>query len=181
MQDKPSNEQLAWAAGLFEGEGCIHAYHAGKRGSGCQMRLGMTDRDVVERFAAIMGCGNIYQPRIDRCKRSDPRKQGKKPVHTWCLYKAPELIAALEALMPWFGERRLKRANEVIEIARDIVPLGERTHCPQGHLYSGDNLLTESITRETASGEKRSYVHRRCKTCRRKQERERKAKARERK
>ena len=150
---------MAWAAGLFEGEGCIAAHKRGKRGSGIQLRLGMTDRDAVQRFAAVVGAGTIYKPR-----RKRPHE---KQLHDWALYESAEVVRVLELLLPWFCERRRAKALEALEIARDIsVHKGKKTHCPNGHPYDGDNLRLEPI-----QGGK--YMARRCVTCRRAQERER--------
>lgn len=61
-QHNPSrSEQIAWAAGLFEGEGTWNAYQVKPRGKiQMQARVGMTDRDVVERFAEVIGFGKVY-------------------------------------------------------------------------------------------------------------------------
>jgi hypothetical protein len=178
MPGKPSSEEIAWAAGLFEGEGCMHFRGTvGKRGGNAQMRLTMTDSDVVARFAVIMGCGNSYFSHTPV-----HRARGEKPLYTWVVYTASQIIQCLELLMPWLGDRRRVKAKETIAFAKQIeVHKGSKTHCPQGHPYSGDNLLTETMTVTAVNGEVRTYTRRRCKTCRRKQARERKAKARERK
>jgi len=42
--------EIAWAAGLFEGEGTLNVYRRSSGKLQVQVRLGMTDRDVVERF-----------------------------------------------------------------------------------------------------------------------------------
>jgi hypothetical protein len=142
------------------------------------MRLGMTDRDVVERFAGIMGCGNISVRTAEEQARRWPRgeKTPKKDFYSWVLYRASDMVPRLEALLPFFGERRAAKAREVLEVARKIVPRNERTHCPQGHPYSGDNLILEPIVRRAANGELRHYTARRCKTCRDRQNADHRAK-----
>jgi hypothetical protein len=51
------NPEIAWAAGLFEGEGSItHVYGR------TQLRIHMTDFEVLERFLEIIGAGRIYGP-----------------------------------------------------------------------------------------------------------------------
>jgi hypothetical protein len=47
-------EQLAWLAGLLEGEGSFMKGPPSKPGAPC-VAVSMTDRDVVERAAALMG------------------------------------------------------------------------------------------------------------------------------
>jgi hypothetical protein len=161
MQVQRNEIDVAWAAGLFEGEGCFHAYPRGKRGSGAQLRLGMTDRDVVERFAAIMGCGNIYVHK--------PGTGSHKPCPTWCLYEAEKVCEVIELLLPWLGARRRARALEVLTIAKDIgLHKGLRTHCPQGHPYSGDNLVLDTYMRKG-----KTYQARKCLSCRRTRDRAR--------
>lgn len=153
-EHNPSRAELvAWAAGLFDGEGCIAAKQAGKRGSGAQLRLGMNDLDVVERFRDVVGCGKIYAHK--------PGTGSTKPCHTWYVYEATFVIEILEMLLPWFGERRRAKAIETIAMAREIAPMNKRTHCPEGHPYEGENLQLEKITR----GEK-VYYARRCRICR---------------
>jgi hypothetical protein len=142
-------EQVAWAAGLFEGEGCWNAYV--REGGTVQMqaRLGMTDRDVVERFAAVIGFGAIHQ--------AQPGTGGWKPLHTWCVYEAEKVREVIALFMPYMGERRRAKAEEVLAAGANVqVANGERTHCPSGHPYEGDNLVIEMRGTQPV---------RRCKTC----------------
>ncbi len=126
-----------------------------------QIRLGMTDRDVVERFAEVMGCGNIHT--------THHNSDHWQAVHTWVAYEAEKVIEAIELLMPFLGIRRRQKAVEVITAARQIQPHNrERTHCPNGHAYTGENLRLEPIVRDG-----RQYLARRCRVCRREQARNR--------
>lgn len=164
---RPTETEIAWAAGLFEGEGCMFAYPRGKRGSGAVAILDMSDADVVERFAEIVGRGNLHKPRI-------PEGQSK-PMYRWAVYEAAHVCEVIEMLMPYFGKRRWAKAQEVLAIAREIgLHKGKRTHCRNGHPYQGDNLVLERIVR---SGQ--VYFARRCKCCRAEQTRSRSAKAKE--
>lgn len=67
-----SSNDRAWAAGLFEGEGWI----TDRDKNSVQIGLGMTDRDVVERFAFIAGYGNI---RV----KIDNRNGERKTMYVW--------------------------------------------------------------------------------------------------
>lgn len=151
-------EQVAWAAGLFEGEGCISFY---QRDYGSkvqpQMRLGMTDRDVVERFAAIMGCGAIGMVK--------PGTGGSKAVFEWRIYEAEKVRELIALLLPFLGERRRARANEVIAKIADVRLHNEKkTHCPHGHALEGENLVIEPYRRA-----EKVFETRRCRTCRERQ------------
>jgi hypothetical protein len=163
MQQERTPEQIAWAAGLFEGEGCWNAY---KRTSGkiqVQARLGMTDKDIVERFAAIIGCGAIHEGR--------PGTGGHKRVYTWCVYEAEKVREIIALLLPQMGERRRAQAMTVLEVGAGVRSHNEKkTHCPQGHPLEGDNLVTEPYRRAG-----KIFEARRCRTCRQRQAQDRRA------
>ena len=101
----PTDTQIAWAAGLFEGEGC--AFINGKWNQPV-VQLSSTDRDIVETFAFIVGIGAIY-------KRD--RKRQNKPIYQWQASKASDVVKVLELLMPYLHLRRADRAHEVIAVA----------------------------------------------------------------
>lgn len=105
MQDQDSirrrDLEVAWAAGLFEGEGCFGSYPRGRK-HGTQARLSMTDRDVVERFAKIVGMGTVRGP-VDRGNKE------WKPIWEWYVQRASEVRAVVALFRPWLGERRLAR------------------------------------------------------------------------
>src|SRR3990167_8425089 len=62
----------AWAAGLYEGEGC---FYKGKLTNGHTPRLQirMTDREPLDRFVAVVGSGKVYGPyRTGKGKNKSP-------------------------------------------------------------------------------------------------------------
>lgn len=151
-------EQLAWAAGLFEGEGCFNTFHRPKGTWSVQARLAMTDGDVVHRFAAIIGAGQVHGPR--------QRRPNEQPLYEWYVQAAPDVLTVIRLLSPWLGIRRSAKAAEIAEIAATIGPHhGLRTHCRRGHPYEGENLVLEPRTDGGTA--------RRCKACRNEQERNR--------
>ena len=63
---KIDREALAWAAGFFDGEGCIGCYYrtngkTQKRYRLLHISVGQKDREVLDRFKAIFGFGRIVQ------------------------------------------------------------------------------------------------------------------------
>lgn len=52
----------AWAAGLFDGEGSVGAD---------RLQLKMVDRETVERFRDVVGCGTVYGPYANRTGEKD--------------------------------------------------------------------------------------------------------------
>lgn len=84
-------KDLAWIAGLYEGEGSIIF----TRKSGLYLSLGSTDRDVLERLQDCIGAGGIY----------GPYDAGHKPVYH---YRVPGKVAyaTFVAIWPWLCSRR---------------------------------------------------------------------------
>ena len=156
-------EDVAWAAGLFEGEGCFNVYHrAGSNKSQTQARLTMTDRDAVDRFAAIVGIGKVRGPIVD------PRGTNKDRWE-WYVSSGKNVRIVIALLLPWLCERRRTKALEVDAVAATLRPKGERSHCPKGHPLSGDNLRVETWTKPNGT----VVRGRRCLICRRESDRAR--------
>lgn len=141
---------VAWAAGLFEGEGTTFLTKPRMRGQTaysrqCVVALVMTDEDIVRRFAVVVGVGSVHV----RSKRP-PRKTA----YQWTVSDAADVLHVLGLLWPYLGERRQERAAEVMEHAATLVE--HRGFCKRGHDLSDPQHL---------------YVHkktgkRHCRTCR---------------
>ena len=97
-----SDINLAWMAGLFEGEGYIRK-HKG-RGIG----INMTDLDILERFQAFAAVGTIRPKKV-----AEPHH---KPAWEWAIYKNAEVYRLLELMLPYFGERRAFTALNRLDI-----------------------------------------------------------------
>lgn len=96
-----SSEQVAWAAGLFEGEGSITHTR-----TDLQLTLVNTDLEIVQRFDAIVARGKIYGPYVrgytDGCRR--------KPRWLW-VAKGDAAHDVLDLLGPWLSARRREQAR----------------------------------------------------------------------
>ena len=96
-------KQIAWAAGLFEGEGCIT-----KRSGGYdKLQLNMTDFDVVRRFGSIVGVGQFHERKKD--------KPHHKPQLAWVCRNRDDIIRILSAFLPYFGDRRAYKALNILD------------------------------------------------------------------
>ncbi len=161
MKIQPSNPtslEIAWAAGLFEGEGCWNVYTRKSGKLQVQARLTMTDRDVVERFASIIGCGSTRASHTPSA-----RARGDKPLTEWYVYEAERVREVIRLFLPYLGDRRRARAEEVLRLGADIQSHNnKKTHCPNGHELIGDNLILEPFTAKSGV----SYFARRCRVCR---------------
>lgn len=100
------NADWAWAAGLFEGEGSIVV-----RERQVVICLRTTDLDVLRKFVAIVGYGQIRPVKL--------RPFHNRQQHAWFIGHKAEVFRILTAMRPWLGERRGAKADEALEwIAR---------------------------------------------------------------
>jgi hypothetical protein len=98
-----ANPEVAWDAGLFEGEGTITAC------GGClHLRIQLTNLEVLERFHKIVGTGKIYGPYTRGFKDGFNRK----PRWAWVCY-GPLARVTFGTLSPWLSPRRLARGEEL--------------------------------------------------------------------
>ena len=87
--------QLAWASGLFEGEGCVRR----------QLEIEMTDKDVIQKFRDVMECGNVYY-------RERPNV---KPTWRWAVGNKRDVSRCLTLMLPFFGNRRAYKALNILD------------------------------------------------------------------
>ena len=111
-------ENVAWAAGLFEGEGCIRwvQNRPGSRRLYVRLHVNMTDRDVLERFRAIVGGGIIFGPYASAKPSGEPAKD----VWKWSATRSQDVARILSLFMPYFGERRFAKAEKAFSILADV-------------------------------------------------------------
>lgn len=101
--------EVAWAAGLFEGEGSF-----GVRENGTVLlSLGSTDRDIIERFRDVIGTGRFSSQSAGKNRR-------KKTLRRVDVIRVCDVLRIIDLFYPWLGVRRRARADQVVAI------LGER-------------------------------------------------------
>lgn len=121
------SRELAWAAGLFEGEGSFSLTKENYPKP--RAALTMSDEDSVRRFHRAVGVGSVGNPRLPA--------GGTKEVWTWYASKFEEFQAVV--LFLWFGlgQRRRARAVAVLQGVR-YVNAGT---CKNGHPRTPENRL----------------------------------------
>lgn len=104
-----TRENLAWVAGIIEGEGYIGARTLNSSKSvGLQIQVSMSDQDVITQLCYIAGCGNVTGPFI---RKKNPTH---KPIWNYGVY-GKDAYAVLTAIIPWLGERRTAAACAAIK------------------------------------------------------------------
>lgn len=92
-------QELAWAAGFFDGEGSAWAQaQKGRRTRQPYAQINQADSDgvpeVLERFHRAVGCGQIYGPK---------REAGRIDVYSWVASSRPNVQRTCEAIARWIG------------------------------------------------------------------------------
>lgn len=141
--DPSRDELLAWAAGLFEGDGstCLarHRTHEGHvtadvsitQASSCGLP------EVLTRFKLVMGgVGRTYGPYAGRGRG--------EPIYRYKAQRLPEAEHVLRSLWPWLGSIKRVQAVCVMTtvVAQPQLPRGNpawgshKTRCVNGHDYT---------------------------------------------
>ena len=112
-----TEEELAWAAGLFEGEGTITRLNkvgASKRWS---IAVGMTDYSVIQKLFEVVGVGHVHGPYT--YKNSKNRKREfHSPYWVWNVAYRDGIIEVYGQFAKWLSVRRLVKFDEALN---DIV------------------------------------------------------------
>lgn len=107
-----TNEEIAWVAGVFEGEGTFtYRTYSGTGRKQITLRVVMTDLDVIQRLHSYTGLGNVYGPYTP----SQLTKNGslRKASYHWAVTKQSDVILLGELMRPWLSERRKNKFQEV--------------------------------------------------------------------
>jgi hypothetical protein len=98
---------LAWAAGFFDGEGCISRKKGGKRT--WRLVVQQNVRPPLEVLERLFG-GTLYGP-YTRQRSRDGVGQFSNPYYVWRLNTQADVLFALECMYPYL---RVKGAEALI-------------------------------------------------------------------
>ncbi len=130
--DSKQREKLAWAAGLFDGEGSTGTYQQSvkeKLKSGetkkydyqsVQMGIAQTDTRVLKRFQEAIGVGVICGP-YSEGRDGNPKRKG---CYAWKVSGVERVRKTLELIWPWLGEVKREQAEKALatKIAAAVNP-----------------------------------------------------------
>ena len=107
-------KELAWAAGFYEGEGCIGAYQYGRR-LVLRMSVVNTDPEPMQRFYKAVGVGYVTGP-----NHPPAFKAHWKPRYVWQA-QTREAIETVVKLL--YGELSVRRQQQIdAALTREKVP-----------------------------------------------------------
>jgi hypothetical protein len=113
---EPTDLDVAWFAGLFEGEGCLSRQRPSE---GCwRMVIEMSDEDVLLRAQSIFG-GRLYKkPR---------RKASCKDTWAWKIGSQEKINYVVELIYPHMSARRKAKMDEFRDYySKGIPTMSER-------------------------------------------------------
>lgn len=106
------NEELAWAAGFFDGEGSVfRATNVKHYKCGYQVQASVSqsgDRELLDRFQRAVGVGSVYGP-----FRSSVKGKIIKPRYRW-VATGMNVQKTLDLLWPWLGSIKKSQASRVL-------------------------------------------------------------------
>ena len=102
-----TKEEVAWFAGLFEGEGSLSRNRPNPNSS-WRMSLKMADRDIISRIKEIFG-GKMYD---EPHHHINPNH---KDLFLWQLSTQKEISDIVIAIYPFMGKRRQAKMDEFLE------------------------------------------------------------------
>jgi hypothetical protein len=138
---RAADEELAWAAGLFDGEGSVyllrHRTHDGYLYVEAALtQSGLVLPEVLTRFEHAVGYGRIYGPY--------PAEEPWLPVYRWKASRRPHVEDLVIRLRPWLGSVKRTQAEHALSAvsAQPRLPRGNpswgshKSHCIRGHEYA---------------------------------------------
>lgn len=163
------DEELAWAAGLFDGDGstCFERHGTRAEYRRADMSVTQTSRigvpEVLTRFHRIVSVGHINGPYGG--------SERWEPVCRWKAHRLADIEIVTRAIWPWLGGvKRVQAATVIAEVAsQPVLPRGNpawgdshKTHCVHGHEYASARIRAYRA-RSVEGAERRASKQ--CLTC----------------
>jgi hypothetical protein len=101
-------EALAYAAGVFDGEGNVRSFPNGQNGVGIHVQVAQGHPQMMERFKAAVGTGKVYGPKPWSSKNPKPSwwfgAYSRNAVHRICWM-----------LWPWLSDPKRQQFHSAFE------------------------------------------------------------------
>ncbi|MDP9245222.1 MAG: hypothetical protein M3O64_01095 [Chloroflexota bacterium] len=137
---------FAWAAGLFDAEGCTSLSDRSSRKGYKAIEASVTQGGggpVPEELARFMEC-----VAIGRVNGPYEQEGANEPVYRWRLHTVDDVRSMLHVLLPWLGAVKRNQALAAIAVIdrQPTLPRGRvewgshKTHCIHGHDYASTRI-----------------------------------------
>jgi len=115
-----TREELAWAAGFFDGEGSVSLVHSKTRISrGIVLSIGQTNPGVLTRFKDSVGVGRVHGP-------YPPTTSNRKPTWRFLASSYKDVQAIVAMMWPWLDPIKRNQATRCLKEARTYALRGHR-------------------------------------------------------
>jgi LAGLIDADG DNA endonuclease family protein len=104
-------EEVGWAAGFFEADGCCSFSQAGGY---ARLSIGQTFREPLDRFARIVNAGKIRGP----FSAQSTNRPSKRPQYQYYLYRSEDLWRVAKLLWPLLG---MEKRAQIRRVSRRAV------------------------------------------------------------
>ena len=111
-----SEVEVAWVAGLLEGEGSFQL--SDKRATSRRtttVRCSMTDLDIIERLAGMVNGGPVNPDGYNNDRRESPVGAPYKRIYAWQMSRARDVYSLLTLIKPYMGERRTQQIQVLLD------------------------------------------------------------------
>lgn len=104
-----SRENLAYIAGLLEGEGNFNFFtRKGRTGQyikskAYQISVGTTDKDIADKLQKLLGLGKVFGPYM---KLGNSKITPRKPIYQYKISTKEHVYAVCAAVYEFMGDRR---------------------------------------------------------------------------
>ena len=130
-----SDTDIAWAAGVLEGEGSFSLCG----GNSIRVMCTMTDIDILERLQKIFG-GKIASIR--------KREEHWKDAWAWTIF-ADDALTCMRSILPYMGVRRSEKINMLITHRESFIRKHKNTR-KLFELAGKEHATTSKSTRQVA-------------------------------
>ena len=148
-----NREELAWAAGFFDGEGWVGLHNSRTQPDQAIIRVGQKDRRARDRFRAAVGVGSVLGP-------YGPYRNTQIQMFIYQVGGFHQVQAVCAMLWEWLCPIKRQQFASSLSRARRANTEGwnaQKGTCIRGHALSGDNII---ITRTRYGHRKRQ-----CRAC----------------
>ncbi len=144
-----NREELAWAAGFFDGEGCSSIHNTPKNRMALRLNVGQVNRDNLHRFqAAVGGLGAVGKPCVSKTRV-------RQPFSMWETQRFEHSQAVIALLWPWLGQEKRLQASTALkrwQARMGDLPL-RSTKFNHARIHAGHDVYVNG------------HGNRRCRTC----------------
>ena len=121
-------EDLAWAAGFFDGEGCTYLGRLNRSGTRfAAASISQTEPSTLQRFRTALGLGTVAGP-----YGPHPGDKCRSPMWSWRVNSFEETQASIAMLWCWLSTPKRAQAKRILALS-DVGISKIRTCQMSGH------------------------------------------------